>query len=242
MNGQRADDSPWRLLSQAVSSHSDAGKEDYMQFLSRVTLITASTFLLQAAETPNTGMADPAALINAFDQYLKDLPANGRCPEPGAAQILKFRAAGILIMPLTTLRGVTAGSINAKSFNAGGYACIDLGHGTVESELTGLPLDSEFDLWLVDNRPSPGHSTLAEPEPRDVLLKVGSYYVESGKHKLKPQQFSAFLPDRAFVTLSGQSPLTSFVLTGAATLFDRLFRRQVRFVDDPAAAAGFDPG
>jgi cytochrome c peroxidase len=32
---------------------------------------------------------------------------------------------------------------------------------------------------------------------------------------------------------SNQSPLNSFVLTGAATIFDRLSRRQVRIVDDP---------
>jgi cytochrome c peroxidase len=35
--------------------------------------------------------------------------------------------------------------------------------------------------------------------------------------------------------------LTSFVLTGSSTLFDRLARRQVRFLNDPDAAAGFDP-
>jgi cytochrome c peroxidase len=190
--------------------------------LSRVTLITGSVFLLGAAETPNTGMADPAALINAFDQYAAKLPANGR----------------FLKIPLTTLRGITA-----ESFNAGGDATIDLTLGTVDSSLTGLPLSRSFDLWLVDNRPSPGHSTLADLQ--DVRVNVGSYHVESGTHKLTvslgQRQFINFLPDRAFVTASGQSPLNSFVLTGSATIFDRLFHRQVRFVDDPGAAAGFDP-
>jgi hypothetical protein len=40
---------------------------------------------------------------------------------------------------------------------------------------------------------------------------------------------------------SGQNPSSSFALTGSSTTFDRLVRRQVRFVDDPGAASGFDP-
>jgi hypothetical protein len=57
-----------------------------------------------------------------------------------------------------------------------------------------------------------------------------------------------FFPDRAFVVRSSdpgrpcsETPLTSFVLTGPATTFARLQRRQVRFVDDESADLGFDP-
>src|SRR5215831_2784334 len=173
---------------------------------------------------PNTGMADPVALINAFDQFLATLPANG--------------GGRYLDMPLTTLRGITSGG-----FNAGGSVRIDLMQGSVTSQLTGLPVSGSFDLWLVENRPLPGHTTLAESQ--DVLLKVGSYQVQSGEHTLSAnlgaQQFRSFLPDRAFVTPSGQSPLNAFVLTGSATIFDRLFHRQVRFVEEQGGKSGFDP-
>jgi cytochrome c peroxidase len=116
--------------------------------------------------------------------------------------------------------------------------------GEVDSTVTGLPLDgSLFDLWLVDNRPSPGHSTFVESA--DVLRKVGTYGVELGAHTLRatlgPAAFTGLFPDRAFVVRNGRNPKDSFVLTGPGTLFDRLRRRQVRFTDDAAATLGFDP-
>ena len=106
-----------------------------------------------------------------------------------------------------------------------------------------LPQDGVFELWLIDNRPGPGHTTFAEPW--DVMLFVGHYATAGGRHTLEesidPAAFTDFFPDRAFVVRSGESPLTSFVLTGPATTFGRLLGRQVRFVDDETAALGFDP-
>ncbi len=143
-------------------------------------------------------------------------------------------------MPLTTFRGITSGG-----FNASGSVSIDLTSGLVTSRLTGMPTGGTFDLWFVDNRPAPGHTTLAEP--RDMLLRVGAYSsgAQAGVFKLSirvtPVTSSGFLPDRVFVVPSGQSPLTSFALMGSATIFDRLLHRQVRFAGDPGDAAGFDP-
>jgi hypothetical protein len=51
-------------------------------------------------------MADPVALINAFDTYLKGVPATG---------------SHVLTMPLVALRGITS-----ESINAGGQVTIDL--------------------------------------------------------------------------------------------------------------------
>src|SRR5579884_2065167 len=81
-----------------------------------------------AAETPNTGMADPAALINAFDQFLATVPANG--------------GSNSLSIPLTAMRGITSGG-----FNAGGSVRVDLGTGLVSAQVRGLPADGSFDLW-----------------------------------------------------------------------------------------------
>jgi hypothetical protein len=77
------------------------------------------------------------------------------------------------------------------------------------------------------------------------LLKVGTFQVQAPFHRLSvtlgPDRFASFIPDRAFVVRSNQSPVNSFVLTGSSTIFDRLMRRQVRFVDEPGAVLGFDP-
>ena len=76
-------------------------------------------------------------------------------------------------------------------------------------------------------------------------MKVGTYAVVSGRHRLSvslgPTAFTSFFPDRAFVVRSGESPVDGFVLTGPSTFFARLRHRQVRFVDDATAALGFDP-
>jgi cytochrome c peroxidase len=174
------------------------------------------------ANPPNTGMADPVALMNAFDRYRAGLSGTQA-----------------LVMPLVSLRGLTA-----ESMNAGGNVRIDLTSGSVVSQVRGLPADGAFDLWLIKNRPGPGHTTMAEPH--DVLMRVGSYQAQSGGHSLSVtfggRGFAKFLPDRAFVVRSNQSPLNSFVLTGSNTIFDRLMRRQVRFVGEPSDEHDDEPG
>lgn len=171
-------------------------------------------------DSPNTGMADPTALVNAFDR------ARGR--EPG----------NVLVLSLSNLRG-----LSTESVNAGGRVTIDLAAGTVTSTVTLLPSDRTFDLWLVDNRPGAGHTTLADPF--DAMVRVGTYAVASGVQTLGKTlgaaAFVRFFPDRAFVVPSGQSPVSSFLLTGQSTLFDRLRHRQVRFVDEADETIGFDP-
>jgi cytochrome c peroxidase len=169
-------------------------------------------------------MADPNALISGFDRFLTALP-----PAPGPRPI---------VIPLTTFRG-----LSSESLNAAGSVSIDLAAGSVTSQVRGLPADGRFDLWLLDNRPAPRRSTLADPG--DVLLKIGAYLFATGAHQLSvtlpSSTFAAMMPDRAFVVRSGATPENAFVLTGSNSIFDRLMRRQVRFVDRPDAALGFDP-
>jgi len=194
--------------------------------LSYAAIITWSATLASAADTPNTGMADPVALISAFDQY--------------AASLASTNGGHLLVAPLTTFRGITTGGLNA-----GGSVSIDLTTGLVTSKLMGMPAGESFDLWFVDNRPAPGRTTLAEPG--DVMLRVGSYSpgAQAGVLKLSitlpSVSSSGFLPDRAFVVHSDQTPTASFVLMGSPTIFDRLLHRQVRFAGDPGDSAGFDP-
>jgi cytochrome c peroxidase len=174
-----------------------------------------------ATGSQNTGMADPTALINAFDRYLEKQP-------PGTHT---------MVMPLVALRGLTS-----ESMNAGGKVTIDLASGSVVSQVHGLPPDGAFELWLLRNRPAPDDTTMAESHDR--LIRIGSYQAQGNKQILSATpdgaSFRVLLPDRAFVVRSGQSPLNAFVLTGSSPLFDRLIRRQVRFVDEPRASLGFD--
>jgi hypothetical protein len=72
-----------------------------------------------------------------------------------------------LVLSLSNLRG-----LSSEAWNAGGRVNIDLASGVVTSTVRGLRLDEQFDLWLIDNRPSPGHTTFADAG--DVLRKVGA--------------------------------------------------------------------
>lgn len=168
---------------------------------------------------PNTGMADPAALIAAFDRFRATVPST----------------YGI---PLSAFRGLS------ESTNAGGIVSIDVAAGVVSSQVRGLTPSERVSLWLVDNRPSAPDSTFAGLTS-DVLRIIGEYTVVSGQHTLSVSLgshfFADFQPDRAFVVGSSGHPALSFVLAGSASLFDRLLQRQVRFADAPEAAQGFDP-
>ena len=173
-------------------------------------------------DPPNTGMADPVALVSAFDRSA----AGGAPPN-------------IVILSLSNLRGVSS-----EAVNAGGRVQVNLATGVVTSVARLLPAGGSFDLWLIDNQSGPGRTTLADSS--DLLMRVGTYTVLSATARavsatLGPAAFASFFPDRAFVVRSGQSPVDGFVLTGPSTFFARLRHRQVRFVDDAAAALGFDP-
>ena len=174
-----------------------------------------------SGDLSNTGMADPAALVSAFDRFA------GSAPPPNIVQL-----------SVSNLRGVSN-----EAVNAGGLVAVNLTTGAVASFVRLLPADATFDLWLIDNQPGSGHTTLAEHG--DLLMKVGMYAKVSGRDVLNAAMgtaaFAGFFPDRAFVVRSGESPVDGFALTGPGTLFARLGQHQVRFVEDASAALGFDP-
>ncbi len=168
----------------------------------------------------NPGMADPGAVVSAYDRLAAATPAN------------------MVGLSLSNLRG-----LSDEAVNAGGQVTVDLTTGNVDSTVRLLPDDGVFDLWLIDNQPAPGHTTFAENG--DILLKVGTYAPVSGGQGLSlslgASAFSSFYPDRAFVVRAGESPLDGFILTGPSSLFTRLRHRQVRFVDEASAPRGFNP-
>ena len=169
----------------------------------------------------NTGMGAPDALVAAYDRS-----TTGAGP------------ATVVSMSLGNLRG-----LSGEAVNAGGRVTVDLAAGTVSSYVELLPVAGAFELWLIDNQPGQGHTTLAERG--DTLRRVGTYGMAAGRHTLSEslgaKTFAGFYPDRAFVVRAGTSPVDGFVLTGGSTLFERLRHRQVRFVDHTTTPAGFDP-
>ena len=89
----------------------------------------------------NTGMADPVALVNAYDRFAASARA-GECRRRCRCRTFAASAA-------------------KRSTPADGCT-VDLTTGAVDSFVDLLPPDASFDLWLIDNRPGPGHTTLAE--------------------------------------------------------------------------------
>ena len=85
--------------------------------------------------------------------------------------------SSLVTLSLTNLRGVTS-----ESLNAAGLVTVDLATGAVTSVVQLLP-PGNFDLWLVDNRSRPGHTTLAG-EDFDVLMIVGTYGNALGQQSL----------------------------------------------------------
>jgi cytochrome c peroxidase len=172
-------------------------------------------------EPTNTGMGDPAALVDAYDRFAANTSSEN-----------------VLVLSLSNLRG-----LSGEATNAGGRVVIDFKTGTVSSTVALLPPGAAFDLWLIDNRPAAGHTTLADLG--DGAMMVGSYAEAAGRHTLSVSvgaaAFINFSPDRAFVVRSGGNPVNGFVLTGPSTLFDRLRLRQVRLIDRQTARLGFDP-
>jgi cytochrome c peroxidase len=168
----------------------------------------------------NTGMGDPAALVRAYDALA------GAAPESG------------IVMSLSNLRG-----LSGESVNAGGRVTVDLETGTVSSFVQLLPPEGSFELWLIDNVPGPGRTTLAERG--DLMKKVGTYAAAGRRHELSAAlgaaAFTDFFPDRAFVVRAGDNPADRFALTGPSTLFTRLRHRQVRFLNGAKSRLGFDP-
>ena len=80
-------------------------------FVQRFLPASRSSRSVPGRDPPNTGMADPVALVSAFDRF-----AAGGAP------------ANVVILSLSNLRGVSS-----EAVNAGGRVTVDLATGTVGS-------------------------------------------------------------------------------------------------------------
>lgn len=133
--------------------------------------------------------------------------------------------------------------ISTEKTSAHGRVSFDLSRGLLAVEVQGLPAGRAADLWLVDNRPAPGHSFL--PEPHDVLLPAGRLQVTDGVGRLSAslgaEAFRDFDIDLVVLTYAGQSPMSGGVLFGTPHLFQRLHRQVWRSQQGWEVVAGMMP-
>ena len=92
-----------------------------------------------AGDDHNTGMANPIALVHAYDQFAGNAPAD------------------VVTLSLSNLRG-----LSSEALNAGGRVTVNLKTGSVDSVVDLLPGDASFDLWLIDNQAGFRRTTLAD--------------------------------------------------------------------------------
>ncbi len=118
--------------------------------------------------------------------------------------------------------------LSSELSRARGMVRFDLISGKATVELRGFDEPSAVDVWIVDNRPGPGHSV--RPERGDALLWVGT--LEPGGPGAV-RTLEAELPelpntdvDLVVVTRHGESPIGSGLLFGAPPLFQRMYTAQ----------------
>ena len=146
-----------------------------------------------------------------------------------------------LVLPLGYSKGLSAYFTKAH-----GRATLDLVDASLFVEISGLSDQESFDVWLIDNRPGPGHSV--KPEPGDVMVHIGSL-----KHKRNIATLHANLDHKALmgfklnlvtVTPAGKTPETDGLLFGSLSLFQRLYYSEqcgkLRRIDDAAVQSNPD--
>lgn len=158
-----------------------------------------------------TGLADPQALLKQYKEWEAAYEQSGGDRN--------------LVIGLNWSKG-----LSDEHATAHGYTKIDIEAGTVSAEVSGLPQDKGWDLWLVQDNPGPGRTVL--PEPGDSMLKIGTLKHEGTVARLQSdlgaEVFSEFRPDLAFVTLEGKGPDESRYLAGTLSLFHDLYRSAKR--------------
>jgi cytochrome c peroxidase len=127
----------------------------------------------------------------------------------------------------TTL-GITLGynkALSQEFTTARGNLKIDLIDGNVSGEFVGLADNTTYDIWLIDNRPGPGHSV--KPEPGDGMVQIGSLKTEAASAwlntRLDPTVMADFTIDLVAVTRAASGPEKGGIIFGSPSFFQRLY-------------------
>lgn len=146
-----------------------------------------------------------------------------------------------VVIPLGYWKALSSGFTKAN-----GMATLNLIDGTLAVVAYGLPADAQWDVWLVDNQPGPRRSV--RPEPTDTMIKAGRLVRDGDTAtldaKLGAASFLEFHVDLVVVARAGGDPGTAAMLSGAPSLFQRLYtaRRSERLLhaSDFASHAGLE--
>ncbi len=103
----------------------------FLQYLPRPALPT------EPRAQPTLG--NPQTLLTAYDRWKHRVETRG--------------AERKLVLPLRYSQG-----LSTEFTKASGRATLDLSEGSLSVEVSGLRRETSHDVWLVDNRPGPGHS------------------------------------------------------------------------------------
>ncbi len=119
--------------------------------------------------------------------------------------------------------------LSAEATTARGQVRFDVAEGSVSVTVNRLPRTSAFDVWVVDNRPGPGHSV--RPEPGDRLLRLGTLERSGDAATLEANLAvlgqPGFQIDLVAVAPSGKHPGKAGLLFGSPSLFQRLYYRRM---------------
>jgi cytochrome c peroxidase len=127
-----------------------------------------------------------------------------------------------------TALGITLGynrALSQEFTTARGNLTIDLIEGKVSGNIFGLENNTTYDIWLIDNRPGPGHSV--KPEPGDGMVQIGSVRTEAASARLNtrldPTVIAGFSIDLVAVTRAGAGPEKDGIIFGSLSFFQRLY-------------------
>jgi hypothetical protein len=106
-----------------------------------------------------------------------------------------------------------------------GTTRIDMKTGRVTAEVSGLPADKRFELWLVDNLSADRGSSLPDADDRSVLVGELSRTGDLARidSHVAVQTFDRFQMDMIVVAPVGEGPSDRGTLFGSLTLFQRLY-------------------
>jgi cytochrome c peroxidase len=172
-----------------------------------------------------------AGLVVAF-RFGDDSPAERDQPSVGNVQTLRAAYDRWKAMytrnegdrKLSLALGYSKG-LSAQFTKAHGQATLDLVDGSLSVEVSGLSEREAFDVWLVDNRPSPGSSV--KPEPGDGMMRAGSLKHEGGtatlQARLGREALAGFEMDLLVVARAGEAPGAAGLLFASPSLFQRFY-------------------
>ncbi len=156
-----------------------------------------------------TSVGNVETVVAAYDKWKTAMEKNGSDRK--------------LTLALHYSKGLSSAFTKAQ-----GQASLDLIDGSLTVNVSGLPKEDTYEVWLIDNRV--GESVA--PEGTDTMVHVGTLARQKGKETLQEQleqeAFIGFELDLVVVTPTGKPPSAARILVGSPSLFQRLYYNEER--------------